>query len=249
MTEINKAKKEISFSKRYTTDYKEYLKHREGGTDKETGNKIVLSYLSWATAHRILKELDPYSEIIEREFSHFSVLSGQHQDFLVEETKPYRQVGKGYMVKVSVILYGKEETENYPVINYRGMSVPDPSSTDISKALKRAFVKALAKHGIALYLYEGEDVAEAPKIDVKTIETLIKLVNSFADKSGKDQTEWLIERVNKYTENDPMIGKKVSSIEDLTFEQAGVFKNELAYLSNKYDEKIKAEKKEEKAKK
>ncbi len=111
----------------------------------------------------------------------------------------------------------------------------EPTSSEINKALKRAFVKALAKHGIALYLYEGEDIPEQPKIDVKEIEKLEAVLTSINEKTGKDNKKILINTVNKYTENDPRLGKKIKEISDMTYDQAGLFKIALTKISNEFD--------------
>lgn len=205
-------------------DFESDIKTKEGGTDKKTGEKIYLKYLSWAAAHKVMKIIDPEAEIIEHEFEHYHVLSGQHQDFLITELKPYRQTGDGYMVKVSVVLFGKTETENYAIINFRGQPVLKPTSTDINKALKRAFVKALAKHGVAIYLYEGEDIPDQPKIDVKEIERLEKLLAQLDETTGKESKRTLLNTVNKYTKQDNRLGKPVKEISDMTYDQSGLFK-------------------------
>ncbi|MGK0604514.1 DUF1071 domain-containing protein [Enterococcus gilvus] len=200
------------------------IKTKEGGTDKKTGEKIYLKYLSWAAAHKIMKLIDPDAEIIEHEFEHYHVISGQQQDFLITELKPYRQAGDGYMVKVSVVLFGKIETENYAIINFRGQPILKPTSTDINKALKRAYVKALAKHGIAIYLYEGEDLPDQPKIDVKELEKIEKLLAGLDETTGKDNKKTLINTVNKYTVQDSRLGKKVKELGEMTYDQSGLFK-------------------------
>lgn len=213
-----------SFENISQMDWENDIKQKEGGKNKETGETIYLKYLSWATAHKIMKIIDPEAKIIEHEFEHYSVLSGQKKDFLITELKPYRQTGDGYMVQVSVELFGKTETENYAVINFRGQPVLKPTSTDINKALKRAFVKALAKHGVALYLYEGEDIPDQPKIDVKEIEKLEKLLASLDAITGNENKKTLINTVNKYTKQDSRLGKKVKEISDMTYDQSGLFK-------------------------
>jgi hypothetical protein len=128
------------------------------------------------------------------------------------------------MVKVSVVLFGKIETENYAIINFRGQPILKPTSTDINKALKRAYVKALAKHGIAIYLYEGEDLPDQPKIDVKELEKIEKLLAGLDETTGKDNKKTLINTVNKYTVQDSRLGKKVKELGEMTYDQSGLFK-------------------------
>lgn len=220
------------------TDYENDIKTKEGGTDKKTGDKIYLKYLSWAAAHKVMKIIDPDAEIIEHEFEHYRVLSGQQQDFLITELKPYRQTGDGYMVKVSVILFGKKETENYAIINFRGQPVLKPTSTDINKALKRAFVKALAKHGVALYLYEGEDIPDQPKIDVKELEKLDKLLAELDEFTGKENKNTLINTVNKYTKQDNRLGKKIKELNEMTYDQSGLFKIAVNKIKQEFEKNL-----------
>ena len=220
------------------TDYESEIKTKEGGTDKKSGEKIYLKYLSWAGAHKIMKILDPDAEVIEHEFEHYSVLSGQHQDFLITEFKPYRQTGDGYMVKVSVVLHGKMETENYAIINFRGQPVLKPTSTDINKALKRAYVKALAKHGVAIYIYEGEDLPDQPKIDVKELEKLEKLLAELDEFTGKENKNTLINTVNKYTKQDNRLGKKIKELNEMTYDQSGLFKIAVNKIKQEFEKNL-----------
>lgn len=228
-----------TFELRTQLDLSNDIKTKEGGKKKETGEIIYLSYLSWASGHKVMKLIDSDSQVIEHEFDHHSVISGQHQDFLVTESKPYRQVGDGYMVKVSVVLFGKVETENFPVTNYRNQPVVKPSPTDINNALKRAFVKALAKHGIALYLYEGEDLPEPIKIDPKQLEISEKLLASLNEKTGTDNLKSIVATINKYTENDPRYGKKIKTLAEMTYDQQAIFKIAVNKLTDDFEKQNK----------
>lgn len=229
--------KEIkSFTELSQIDVSNDIKQKEGGKNKDTGETVYLNYLSWASAHKLMKQIDNDAEVIEHEFEHYHVLSGVANDYLITEKKPYRRTGNGFMVKVSVVMFGKAETENLAILNYRNQPVlQEPTSSEINKALKRAFVKALAKHGIALYLYEGEDIPEQPKIDMKEIEKLEAVLTATNEKTGKDNKKILINTVNKYTEHDPRLGKKIKEISDMTYDQAGLFKIAMAKISNEFD--------------
>lgn len=216
-------KNSSTFQERISLDLSKDIKTKEGGKDKQ-GNITILSYLSWASAQKIMKIIDDESQIIEHEFDHYRVVSGQHQDFLVTEQKPYRLVGDGAMVKVSVILFGKTETENYPVTNYRGQAILKPTSSDINTALKRAFVKALAKHGIGLYLYEGEDLPEPQKITAKELEVVEKILLSLNEETGNENEQTIIATINKYSEQEPRYGGKIKKLNEMTYEQEAIFK-------------------------
>lgn len=66
-------------------------------------------------------------------------------------------------VKVGVTINGIEHIDYLPVMNIRNKSIPvaEITSFDINKAIQRSTVKALALHGLGLYIYEGEDLPEA----------------------------------------------------------------------------------------
>lgn len=47
-----------------------------------------------------------------------------------------------------------------PVMNYRNQSISqgEVTSFDVNKAIQRSLTKALARHGLGLYIYAGEDL-------------------------------------------------------------------------------------------
>lgn len=114
--------------------------------------KANLSYLSWAWAWAEVKKIDPNATA---EIHEFPLLN-------VEGVKvPYLQTPTGYFVKVSVIIKGQTETEWLPVMDHRNKTIEKPNAFDINKSTKRCLVKAIALHGLGLYVYAGEDLPEA----------------------------------------------------------------------------------------
>ena len=69
--------------------------------------------------------------------------------------------GESYVI-VWVEVDGHRETEVYPVTNHSNRPIKNPSSFDVNSAIKRAFVKCCALHGlgISVFLGEGGRVAE-----------------------------------------------------------------------------------------
>lgn len=134
--------------------------------------KMGLSYLSWADAWMLLKKFDPEAtqKIYTREVT--TKITKQLKDESLgstttnEETYttevPYFTDGKTCWVKVGVIVKGIEYIETYPVMDLRNQSVSLASvkSTDVNKAIQRAFVKACARHGLGLYIFRGEDLPD-----------------------------------------------------------------------------------------
>ncbi len=103
-----------------------------------------------------MKKNDPQATVTINEYKHYRVVSGTHQDFLVEEYKPFLMDETGTYVSVSVTVKGHTETELFPVLDYRNQPVVKPNAMQINNSLKRCFVKALALHGLGLYVFQGK---------------------------------------------------------------------------------------------
>ena len=113
--------------------------------------KANLSYLSWAWAWAEVKKVDP---TVSAEVHEFPLPN-------VEGIKvPYLQTPTGYFVKVSITIKGHTETEWLPVMDHRNKTIEKPTAFDINKTTKRCLVKAIALHGLGLYVYAGEDLPE-----------------------------------------------------------------------------------------
>lgn len=110
-----------------------------------------LSYLSWTWAWKKLMELYPnsYSTVYEDEGGRI-----------------YFTDGKTAWVKTGVTLvdddYCKEVIEYLPVMDNRNNPIPagQITSTAVNKAIQRSITKAIARHGLGLYIYSGEDLPE-----------------------------------------------------------------------------------------
>lgn len=115
---------------------------------KEQKNK--LDYISWAWAWGKIKENHPdtFSTVYENPALGL----------------PYFTDGRTCMVKVGVTVNGLEHIEWLPVMDYNNKSIPleRVTSMDINKSIQRALTKAIARHGIGLYVYAGEDLPENP---------------------------------------------------------------------------------------
>ena len=109
--------------------------------------KNGLSYLSWAYAWGELKKRYPKAnyKIYERENGCI-----------------YWTDEKTCWVKVGVTIDEIEHIEYLPVMNNVNKSIPKENVTsfDVNKAIQRALTKAIARHGLGLYIYAGEDLPE-----------------------------------------------------------------------------------------
>lgn len=113
--------------------------------------KNGLSYLSWAYAWGELKKRFPNAtyKIYENTLPNGYVVN-------------YFTDGKTSYVKTSVTVNEIEHIEELPVMDYRNKSIPLESMTsfDVNKAIQRSLTKAVARHGLGLYIYAGEDLPE-----------------------------------------------------------------------------------------
>ena len=115
--------------------------------------KNNLSYLSWAWAWGEVKKKYPNAQykIYERESDYGPI--------------NYFTDGHTAWVKTSVIIEGLEHIEELPVMDYKNKSITldKLTSFDVNKAIQRSLTKAIARHGLGLYIYAGEDLPEEDK--------------------------------------------------------------------------------------
>lgn len=110
--------------------------------------KNNLSYLSWAWAVDTLLQRDP-TATWEYKF-------GVDPD--TKEQVPYVCIGRTAMVFCTVKAFGVERTAQLPVMNHRNQPIEDPDSFQVNTAMQRCLAKAIALHGLGLYIYAGEDI-------------------------------------------------------------------------------------------
>lgn len=120
--------------------------------NEHTEKKNNLTYLSWAWAWGVLKKKYPYS--------FYTVYENRDGLF-------YHTDGKTAWVKTGVtVVFDEGELEHIeylPVMDFRNKSIPIDSITsfDVNKAIQRSLTKAVARHGLGLYIYAGEDLPES----------------------------------------------------------------------------------------
>ena len=168
--------------------------------------KNGLSYLSWAYAWSEVKKLYP---------------DANYKVYETEEGCIYFTDGRTCWVKTGVTIDGLEHIEYLPVMDYKNKSInlENVTSFDVNKSIQRSLTKALARHGLGLYLYAGEDLPEIEieKIstkDAKILQNVVKRfensdklyalllkrynVNSFKELTVKQQVE-ILEGLNQIT--------------------------------------------------
>ena len=110
--------------------------------------KNGLTFLSWAWAWQILKKHYPASV-----YTIYEDAQGRN----------YHTDGRTCWVKTGVTVEGIEHIEYLPVMDYRNASIllDKVTSFDVNKAIQRSLTKAVARHGLGLYIYAGEDLPDA----------------------------------------------------------------------------------------
>lgn len=167
--------------------------------------KNGLSYLSWAWAWAEVKKLHPDAN--------YKIYENADGLF-------YHHDGKTAWVKTGVTINGIEHIEYLPVMDNRNRSIPVDSLTsfDVNKAIQRSLTKAVARHGLGLYIYAGEDLPEEekPKITPPSAEHLRKIILELAKND--------IDRINTY------VGQKWpgATFDTLTVEQLNEAKVQIA---------------------
>lgn len=104
---------------------------------KHIEKKNGLSYLSWAWAVDQLLRSDPSA-------------SWSFNDSM--------KFGETVMVSCTVTAFGKPMTMYLPVMDYRNKAISNPDAFAVNTAMMRCLVKAIALHGLGLYIYAGEDL-------------------------------------------------------------------------------------------
>lgn len=175
----------------------------------DVGDKIEkkngLSYLSWAWAWGEIKKRHPDAI--------YTIYENADGLF-------YHTDGKTAWVKTGVTVNGIEHIEYLPVMDYKNKSIPVDiiTSTDVNKAVQRSLTKAVARHGLGLYIYAGEDLPEEKKattdremdenLEKKISANDVKIIEKMVE--GKDALKtWVLQQCN------------VTKFEDMTNAQYG----------------------------
>ena len=126
--------KKSVFATLSTIDVGEHIEKKNG-----------LSYLSWAWAWHYVKASFPAASYTVYENA---------------EGRPYFDDGRTAWVKTGVTIEGLEHIEYLPIMDHYNKSIPLEriTSMDMNKAIQRSLTKAVARHGLGLYIYAGEDL-------------------------------------------------------------------------------------------
>ena len=107
--------------------------------------KGQLKYLSWAWAWAEALKADNNASFEVKMFGDM----------------PYCSIGQTCMVWVTVTMFGKPLMCQLPVIDNRNKPIINPDAFAINTSIMRCLAKAVALHGLGLYIYAGEDLPES----------------------------------------------------------------------------------------
>lgn len=128
-------------------DYNYFIVLNNVDVSEKVEGKNGLTYLSWAWAWAELKKRFPGAT-----YTVYENADGWN----------YHTDGRTAWVKTGVTVEGVEHIEMLPVMDHRNKSIPVDALTsfDVNKAIQRSLTKAVARHGLGLYIYAGEDLPE-----------------------------------------------------------------------------------------
>ena len=121
--------------------------------------KGQFNYLSWPYAVTQLRQFDPAASWEVRRF----------------DGLPYLNSEAGCFVEVAVTVQGMTLSQIHPVLDAKNRPILAPTAFDINTSIQRCLVKAIALHGLGLYVYAGEDLPngeEPPKAKVTPISSV-----------------------------------------------------------------------------
>jgi hypothetical protein len=116
--------------------------------------KGQFTYLSWAWAVAELRKASPTAtwEVIKT------------------DGLPFCKTECGYFVEVAVTVDGITLSQIHPVLDNNNKTIPAPNAFQINTSIQRCLVKAIALHGLGLYIYAGEDI---PSVELEPVAVYI----------------------------------------------------------------------------
>ena len=150
-----------------TVTYKELCKINVNEHTEKKGN---LTYLSWAWAVDQLLSNDPTATW--------------------EYGEPVK-FGDTMMVFCQVTAFGKSMTAQLPVMDYKNKAIPNPDAMAVNTAMQRCLAKAIALHGIGLYIYAGEDLPDDSNKVQPPNESAKSIAKSVWDEMSEEEQTFL----------------------------------------------------------
>jgi len=164
-----------------------YSEIRKVNVNEHIEQKNGLNYLSWAWAVDQLLQLD----------STATWSYGEPVKF-----------GETLMVFCTVEAFGKKMTAQLPVMDYRNKAIANPDAMSVNTAMQRCLAKAIALHGLGLYIYTGEDLPQEDVVQApKAVTPNAGALDSFS-KDELDILNGMAEDITKFVSVGKMIDAK-----------------------------------------
>lgn len=152
--------------------------------------KGQFKYLSWAWAVAELRKASPTAtwEVIK------------------SNGLPFCKTDCGYFVEVAVTVDGITLSQIHPVLDNNNKTIPVPNAFQINTSIQRCLVKAIALHGLGLYIYAGEDLPDVEPVKPQLEESRFdKAIVSI--KKGEYTTEQLLAKYSLNAEQASRLGE------------------------------------------
>ena len=104
----------------------------------------------------------------------------QNEDGL---TAPFMTTNAGCFVRVSVTCDEVTRSQVHPVTDNRNQTIAQPTAQDINTSIQRCLAKAIALHGLGLYIFAGEDLPEPDALNSEQRSELLGVVKKLKNKS------------------------------------------------------------------
>ena len=170
----------------------------------KTKAKNGLKYVSWTKSWEIIKEHFPDAT--------FKVYENEQGRFWFDD-------GKTGWVKCSVTINGIEHIEYLSILDFKNkaISAETITSQEAAKAMQRAITKAGARHGVAIHVYNGEDLpsetVEIQELQRKCMDLLNK--KAALSEEAKTKVEEVCKAELPEEDGNPKICEDLDKLESL----------------------------------
>jgi hypothetical protein len=127
------------------------------------------------------------------------------------------ETSTGFFVQVTVTVGGVARTQIHPVLDNRNKTLEKPNAFQINTSIQRCLAKAIALHGLGLYIFAGEDVPQVEPLNEKQLKQINNLIDSLTNKTKQEE---LKEKIDSNVINVTNYNGAVSKITRLIDEQS-----------------------------
>ncbi|MEY6553568.1 DUF1071 domain-containing protein [Bacillus cereus] len=163
---------------------------------------------------------------------------------------PYMKTEVGYFVEVEVTVNNITRSQIHPVLDNYNKPIAKPTSFQINTSIQRCLAKAIALHGLGLYIYSGEDIPhdDEPKQAAKQLDNVpqqeqarqAEVANKQRIKAIHVQIRELSEVYNmsfEETKNTVKQSLGIQSFKEMTVQQASQLQKTITSWLNEAKEK------------